>query len=52
MEKMTAHQKKKVDAKEFMAVLEKLPEEEKFKLFYMVKGIELVSKNEKPSHSA
>lgn len=46
MPKLSDHQKKKVDAKEFMAALERLPEEEKFKIFYMVKGIELISKDE------
>ena len=52
MEELTTHKKKKVDAKELMAVLEKLPEEEKFKIFYMVKGIELINKVEQPSNSA
>ena len=35
-------QEKKVDAKELAAALERLPEEEKLKIFYMIKGIELV----------
>ena len=31
-----------VDAKELAAALERLPEEEKLKIFYMIMGIELV----------
>lgn len=34
----------KVDAKELAKSLEHLPEEEKFKIFYMIKGIELMNK--------
>ena len=33
---------KKVDLKELAAALERLPEEEKLKIFYMINGIELV----------
>lgn len=47
MGKLTEHQKKKVDSKEFMEALERLPEEEKFKIFYMIKGMELINKNNK-----
>lgn len=41
MREMT-FQEKKVDAKELAAALERLPEEEKLKIFYMIMGIELV----------
>ncbi len=36
----------KVDSKELMASLDGLPEEEKFKIFYMIKGIELMNEKE------
>lgn len=52
MEKLTEHQKKKVDTKEFLDALVKLPEEEKYKIFYMVKGMELMNKNGQSSSSA
>lgn len=45
MIEQSAHQKKKIDAKELAEALANLPEEEKFKIFYMVKGIELINKN-------
>lgn len=45
MAEQTVHQKKKVDAKQFMEALDRLPEEEKFKIFYMIKGRELFGKN-------
>lgn len=45
MAEQTVHQKKKVDAKEFMEALKHLPEEEKFKIFYMIKGRELFGKS-------
>lgn len=41
----TVHQKKKVDAKELAEALERLPEEEKFKIFYMIKGLELIQED-------
>lgn len=34
---------KKIDAEEFAKILSNLSEEDKEKIFYMVKGIELVS---------
>lgn len=40
-------QEKKVDAKELAEALSRLPEEEKLKIFYMMKGIELVSEIKK-----
>ncbi|MFF5993670.1 hypothetical protein AAGS61_02795 [Lysinibacillus sp. KU-BSD001] len=43
MAQQTTHQNKKIDAKELAAALERLPEEEKIKIFYMIKGIELVN---------
>lgn len=46
MTEQTKHQKKKVDAEEFIEALSRLPEEEKYKIFYMVKGIELINKNQ------
>lgn len=45
MTKQTVHQKKKVDAKELAEALERLPEEEKFKIFYMIKGLELIQED-------
>lgn len=41
--------KKKVDTQEFTEAMMRLPEEEKFKIFYMIKGMEL--KNEDDKHA-
>lgn len=38
---------KKIDTEELVKVLSKLSEEEKTKIFYMIKGIELVSEPKK-----
>lgn len=40
------NQENKVDVKELAAALELLPEKEKIKIFYMIKGIELARENE------
>ena len=39
----TDFKKDKIEAKELAEILCKLPENEKAKIFYMVKGIELIS---------
>lgn len=47
MEQQMTHQQTKIDATELAALLNRLPEEEKFKIFYMMKGIELRNENKK-----
>lgn len=46
MAQQMTHQQNKIDANELAAMLGRLPEAEKFKIFYMVKGLELRNENE------
>ena len=41
---------KKIDAKELARILETLPAEERFKIYYMIKGVALINDKTEKKH--
>ena len=47
MDNITALKEKKIEAKDLAEALSKLSEDERLKIYYMIKGIELVNEQQK-----